>query len=87
MSSETIRKCRRCLLKDIAPEEYLEHMRIYLAGLEGEVKSDERLYQERLAHCEACDFLKDGICRICGCFVEYRAAIKDHYCPHVKPKW
>lgn len=87
MNSETKRKCRRCLLKDIAPEEYLEHMRIYLAGLEQEIKSDEGLYQERLAYCEACDFLKDGICRICGCFVEYRAAIKDNDCPHMQPKW
>lgn len=87
MNSDTKRKCKRCLLKDIAPEEYLEHMRIYLAGLDREAKSEETLYQQRLAYCEDCDNLKDGICRICGCFVEYRAAIKEHYCPDIQAKW
>lgn len=87
MSEENIRKCKRCLLKDIAPEEYLDHMRIYLSGLSEEVKADETLYQERLVCCEACDALKDGICKICGCFVEYRAAIKENYCPGIHPSW
>ncbi|MCI6019094.1 MAG: DUF6171 family protein [Clostridiales bacterium] len=27
------------------------------------------------------------MCRICGCFVEMRAAIKVKSCPDVVPKW
>ncbi|MDF2486941.1 MAG: hypothetical protein K0R46_3109, partial [Herbinix sp.] len=60
--------CKRCLLQDIAPEEYLEHMKIYLNGLDEDTKADELLYRERLLRCQECDNLKEGLCRICGCF-------------------
>lgn len=81
------RICKKCLLQDFAPEEYLEHMRIYLMGLDDAAKTDEPLYRDRLIKCEACDNLNEGICRICGCFVEYRAAIKRKTCPDVHPRW
>lgn len=87
MNQDDLRKCKRCLLKDIAPEEYLDHMRIYLSGLSEDKKADEKLYQERLSDCETCDSLNDGVCKICGCFVEYRAAIKENYCPSLHPRW
>ncbi|MDY3745248.1 MAG: DUF6171 family protein [Lachnospiraceae bacterium] len=37
--------------------------------------------------CRQCDRLLNGMCRICGCFVEMRAAIKVKSCPDVVPKW
>ena len=74
-------------LKDIAPEEYLESMRTYLDGLDEEIKADKQLYEERLKECESCENLREGICRICGCFVEYRAAIKIRKCPAIHPRW
>lgn len=81
------RMCKKCLLQDFAPEEYLESMRIYLNGLDEETKTEEQGYRERLLKCEECDNLNEGICRVCGCFVEYRAAIKLKGCPAVKPRW
>ncbi len=81
------RICKRCLLKDFAPEEYLDNMRAYLQGLEEEIRTEEELYKKRLAKCELCDKLNEGICRICGCFVEYRAAIKNKKCPDIHPRW
>lgn len=87
MEQNEKRRCKRCLLQDIAPEEYLEHMKIYLNGLDEDTKVDELLYHERLLKCQECDNLKEGLCRICGCFVEYRAAIRIKTCPDIHPKW
>lgn len=74
-------------MSDFAPEEYLENMRIYLKGIDEERKVDDDLYHQRLKQCELCDNLNEGICRICGCFVEYRAAMKIKKCPAIHPKW
>jgi hypothetical protein len=87
MDTDEKRICKRCLMMDFAPEEYLENMRTYLNGLNEEVKADEVLYRSRLKQCKACDNLMDGICRLCGCFVEYRAAIRENDCPGSQPKW
>ena len=87
MDDKPKRICKKCFLQDFAPEEYLENMRVYLQGLDDEVKTEETVYRDRLSHCEECDKLSEGICRICGCFVEYRAAIKIRRCPDLKPRW
>ncbi|MDF2540246.1 MAG: hypothetical protein K0S76_3267 [Herbinix sp.] len=87
MEYNTKRMCKKCFLKDFAPEEYLESMRIYLQGLAEDRKAEEKIYQDRLSRCEMCSNLTEGICRICGCFVEYRAAIKIKSCPDLHPKW
>ncbi|HHX12977.1 MAG TPA: hypothetical protein GX731_09150, partial [Clostridiales bacterium] len=81
MDKENKRVCKKCLLQDIAPEEYLENMRIYLSGLDDDTKTDDKLYNERLGYCKECNNLIEGLCRLCGCFVEYRAAIKIKACP------
>lgn len=87
MDKENRRVCKKCLLQDIAPDEYLENMRIYLMGLDDDIKTEKTLYKERLAHCKKCDNLIEGLCRLCGCFVEYRAAINHKACPDIHPKW
>ncbi|HWT27184.1 MAG TPA: DUF6171 family protein [Mobilitalea sp.] len=87
MDQDRKRYCRKCLLQDFAPEEYVEHMRTYLSGLNEDVKTQEEQYRDRLSNCERCDSLTEGICKICGCFVEYRAALKDRNCPALHPKW
>lgn len=87
MDKENKRVCKKCLLQDIAPEEYLENMRIYLTGLDDDIKTEDRLYNERLSHCKECNNLIEGLCRLCGCFVEYRAAIMHKACPDIHPKW
>ena len=45
------------------------------------------VYEARLAHCKTCDDLYQGMCRICGCYVELRAAMKKNRCPQVHPRW
>lgn len=87
MEPDKKRICKKCLLQDFAPEEYLESMRIYLNGLDEGVKTEDTLYRDRLSRCEECDKLSEGLCRLCGCFVEYRAAIKHKKCPDSYPKW
>lgn len=81
------RICKKCLLEEIAEEDFLKNMRQYIRGLDPEIKTGEQEYQSRLALCKECDSLINGMCRICGCFVEYRAAVKTNRCPEMRKKW
>ncbi len=87
MESNQRRICKKCFLKDYAPEEYLNNMRAYLHGLDDGIRTEEDTYQQRLSLCGECDKLNEGICRLCGCFVEYRAAIRSKKCPDIHPRW
>jgi len=44
-------------------------------------------YQRRLDLCKQCQWLNQGICRKCGCFVEARAYRQKSVCPHEHPRW
>lgn len=79
--------CRKCLLEDFAPEEYLQNMRTYIKSLDEESKVEDNIYNNRLIICRECENLYEGMCRICGCFVEYRAALRIKSCPDVTPRW
>ena len=81
------RFCKKCLLEDIAEEDFLRNMRQYIQGLDEEIKTESQEYQRRLAFCKECDNLINGMCRICGCFVEYRAAVEKNHCPGTEKKW
>ena len=48
---------------------------------------EEEEYKKRLDICKECDNLINGMCKICGCFVEMRAAIKKNYCPNIEKHW
>lgn len=80
------RYCRKCLTRDmIGKEEYFRSLREYIANLDSDIKADEALYEERLAVCKECDLLLEGMCRICGCYVELRAVVAKNICP--RKKW
>ncbi len=80
------RYCRKCLTRDmIGKEEYFRSLREYSANLDPDIKADEALYEERLAVCKECDLLLEGMCRICGCYVELRAVVAKNICP--RKKW
>ena len=82
----TQRYCRKCLTRDmVGKEEYFRSLREYIANLDPEIKADEALYEERLAVCKECDLLLEGMCRICGCYVELRAVVAKNICP--RKKW
>ncbi|SFS05174.1 DUF6171 family protein [Anaeromicropila populeti] len=81
------RVCKKCLIRDMSEEEYFSNMYTYLANLDEEIKANQEIYEERLNICKDCDNLINGLCKICGCFVEMRAAILKNYCPTAPAKW
>lgn len=81
------RKQCRCLLRDAGEAEMAAAIAEYVAGLDEAVRTDEADYLARLAVCEDCEQLLSGTCRLCGCYVETRAAKKGLSCPMVPPRW
>lgn len=84
---EQNRICRRCLAKEMPDPEYYQNMYDYIAAMDETIKAPDEVYQNRLSHCKECDSLLNGMCRICGCFVELRATIRQKSCPAVHPRW
>lgn len=68
-------------------EDIYKDMYEYIERLPEEDKAKEELYEQRLQICKECEMLLSGMCRLCGCFVEMRAAIKKRSCPNVPQKW
>lgn len=81
------RYCRKCLLKEMSESEYFENLYRYIENLPREDKVSDECYEERLSICKDCDLLQSGMCRLCGCYVELRAAMKVRSCPATPPKW
>lgn len=80
--------CRRCLLSDMEAEKPLYQLiQEVIAAMDEDEKTPEALYQKRLAACKACERLMGGMCALCGCYVEVRAAKKGQRCPDTNPKW
>ncbi len=79
--------CKRCLLQDIDEEEILRSVKRLVEGLDEEDRTPEEVYRERLALCTSCESLLRGMCRLCGCYVEYRAALRVRSCPRVPSRW
>ena len=80
------RICRRCLLKELG-EGYFQNVYEYITSLPDEIKVCGEEYERRLKICRSCENLVNGMCRICGCFVETRAVKIFSYCPDTKTKW
>ena len=59
----------------------------YVASLDESVRTPEDVYRARLALCRECPELMNGTCRLCGCYVETRAAKRVQGCPMVPPRW
>jgi len=59
----------------------------YVAGLDESVRTPEDIYRARLDICQDCAELMNGTCRLCGCYVETRAAKKGQKCPMVPAQW
>ena len=77
----------RCLLFEAGQEELARTIAEYVAGLDEAIRTGEAEYQARLAICRRCEQLMNGTCRLCGCYVEARAAKKGMQCPMVPPLW
>ena len=83
----SLRVCRKCLLADMNEEDFYRTLRSHIQNLDEDLKVDGAVYQKRLEQCRTCDDLISGMCRICGCYVELRAAMKKNACPRVHPLW
>lgn len=81
-----MKTCRRCLIDEMMKNSKAE-LAEYIGSLSDEIKVGEEEYQRRLAICEECEHLLNGVCRLCGCFVRARAAKKALGCPAIRPKW
>ncbi|MDD5935354.1 MAG: DUF6171 family protein [Clostridiales bacterium] len=79
--------CKKCLLYEMPDAKRYQNMYDYIANLDDDVKVPESVYQQRLSICKECDQLLAGMCRICGCYVEMRAVMKQRSCPAVDAKW
>ena len=81
---EEKRICRKCLLAQLDNEKLLADVQTAIERLGKAMRVDDDLYQTRLQHCRECDYLNDGTCGACGCYVELRAAAKTGKCPYKK---
>ncbi len=81
------RKPCRCLLFEAGEEDMARTIAEYVAGLDDSIRAGEGDYRARLAICRECPELMNGTCRLCGCYVETRAARKGMQCPMVPARW
>ena len=80
--------CPRCLLEDAPGGEALARLTAqWIAALPEERRADAATRAARLAACRSCEHLADGLCGLCGCYVEYRAAQQNRRCADTPPKW
>ena len=84
---ENVVRCKKCLLRETDQEKVYEDLKRYIRQIPEDERTGEEAYQERLARCKECDQLLAGMCRICGCYVEQRAAVRVRSCPMVHPRW
>lgn len=75
-----MKNCRRCLLLEAGENNSYNSVKDYLDNLDNSLKTDIKTYNLRLEGCKKCDFLISGMCLKCGCYVEFRAALKDKHC-------
>lgn len=87
MEENRLRVCKKCLLQKETKEEYFEKLEEYIANLDPDDRVSQELYEERLGICRECPNIIDGMCRLCGCFVELRAALKVRKCPDIVRRW
>lgn len=78
-------KCKKCLIREIAGQEKTyESIKRMIEDMEPEQRADGAKTESRLGICKACDYLLEGMCRACGCYVELRAAMAEQECPYGK---
>lgn len=82
-----VRICRKCLLEEMDEKEIYVDLQRYIRQIPQEERTGEAEYRARLQKCRECEQLLSGMCRICGCYVELRAAVRIRSCPMVHPRW
>lgn len=80
-------RCKKCLLREMPDEDMYKRVQRSIDAIPKELRCSQPEYDERLALCKKCEKLISGICRVCGCFVEFRAAKRNEKCPFVPSYW
>ena len=62
-------------------------VRELVALLPEHVRADDEVTRRRLETCRQCDHLNGGMCALCGCYVQLRAAKARLNCPDVPGRW
>lgn len=75
--------CKRCLLREMAKED-AKKIEKYKNAIKIDDRVEEACYENRLSVCKVCEYLNEGTCGACGCYVELRAAAKAGSCPYRK---
>lgn len=87
-NATALRVCKRCLLsEDDAQTALAKTVAEYIALLPLHEQVEKTEYRRRLSACKACDELRSGLCALCGCYVEARAAKARMHCPGIDKKW
>jgi hypothetical protein len=81
------RKQCRCLLFEAGEKDMARTVAEYVASLDDAIRTPEDVYRARLDICRECPELMNGTCRLCGCYVETRAAKRGQVCPMVPARW
>lgn len=81
------RLCKRCLVREMADADMLTRIQRTIELIPEKERCVGEVYQQRLSACRECDRLINGMCRVCGCFVEVRAARKKEHCPGIPERW
>lgn len=79
--------CPRCFDDPALDGELLKNAVEYAMSLAQEVCVEQEEYERRLGLCQACAWLKNGVCMKCGCFVIVRARRKGKACPLYAAQW
>ena len=74
-------RCKRCLLREMANEDMYHRIQRTIDAIPPKLRCSKGEYDARLELCKECEKLIGGMCRVCGCFVEVRAAKKNEHCP------
>ena len=72
--------CKRCLLHELDKASYAGIYE-YISGLPAEIRADKTEQDRRISICLSCVHCVNAMCRLCGCFIEIRAAKKIMECP------
>ena len=75
--------CKKCLLREMAQADQAM-IKKYTEAIKGADRVAKEEYERRLSICKECEKLLSGMCRMCGCYVEMRAAIALRDCPGKK---
>lgn len=84
---EEKRICKRCLLMDFGESDLLRSIEEYISLLTPEQRASKETVERRLLQCRRCPQLQNGMCSLCGCFVEARTAKAQQSCPDTPARW